>query len=236
MLAPFAIITQPTRQFLSWLGVTIGLVVLEVILQPWLRTSNLVPLGASTIFWGLNFINLCELLYSTLRSIFRRDQALQDLQTEQRKSESLLLNILPAEIARVLKNENRLIADHIEHASILFADVVNFTPMSATMSPVELVSLLNDVFSHFDTLVDKYDLEKIKTIGDCYMVAAGVPRPRHDHALVLTRLALDIRDHVRQHDYGGHHLTFRIGINSGPVVAGVMRNEKNSPTICGGIR
>ncbi len=234
LLAPFAIITQPTRQFLSWLGVTIGLVVLEVILQPWLRTSNLVPLGASTIFWGLNFINLCGFLYWTLRSIFRqRDQALQDLQTEQRKSESLLLNILPAEIARVLKNENRLIADHIEHASILFADVVNFTPMSATMSPIELVSLLNDVFSHFDTLVDKYDLEKIKTIGDCYMVAAGVPRPRPDHALVLTRLALDIRDHVRQHDYGGHHLTFRIGINSGPVVAGVIGSKKFSYDLWG---
>jgi adenylate cyclase len=234
LLAPFSIITQPTRQFQIWFGVTIGLVVLEVVLQPWLRTSNLVPLSVSTIFWGFNFLNFCGFLYWTLRAIFRqRDQALQDLQAEQRKSESLLLNILPAEIAHVLKNENRLIADHIEHASILFADVVNFTPMSTTMSPTELVSLLNEVFSYFDTLVEQYDLEKIKTIGDCYMVAAGVPRPRPDHALVLARLALDICEFVSQHEFHGHKLTFRIGINSGSVVAGVIGRKKFSYDLWG---
>jgi guanylate cyclase len=145
---------------------------------------------------------------------------------EQKKSEALLLNILPKEIVTILKNENRVIADQFESTSILFADVVDFTPMSATMTPTELVELLNEVYSYFDTLVEKYDLEKIKTIGDCYMVASGVPRRRSDHAIVLTRLALDIRDYVSQHEFCGHRLTFRIGLNSGSVVAGVIGRKK----------
>lgn len=145
---------------------------------------------------------------------------------EQEKSESLLLNILPKEIVAILKNENRVIADQFDNASILFADVVNFTPMSASMTPTELVELLNEVYSHFDGLVEKYDLEKIKTIGDCYMVAAGVPRRRPDHALVLTQLALDIHDYVGKHEFHGRQLKFRIGINSGSVVAGVIGRKK----------
>jgi guanylate cyclase len=136
------------------------------------------------------------------------------------------LNILPKEIVAVLKNENRIIADQFDSATILFADVVNFTPMSARMTPTELVELLNDVYSCFDMLVEKYELEKIKTIGDCYMVAAGVPRRRPDHALVLTRLAIDILDYVNQHEFRGHKLSFRIGLNSGSVVAGVIGRKK----------
>jgi guanylate cyclase len=110
--------------------------------------------------------------------------------------------------------------------SILFADVVNFTPMSALMTPVELVELLNEVFSYFDTLVDKYRLEKIKTIGDCYMVAAGVPRSRSDHAHVLTHMALEVQAYFSGREFWGRQLAFRIGINSGPVVAGVIGHRK----------
>jgi guanylate cyclase len=125
-----------------------------------------------------------------------------------------------------LKFERRTIADHFDSASILFADVVNFTPRSSNMTPTELVELLNDVFSKFDAIVDKYALEKIKTIGDCYMVAWGVPRKRADHALALVSMAIDMRDHVAQHEFLGHKLSFRIGINSGPVVAGVIGRKK----------
>ena len=125
-----------------------------------------------------------------------------------------------------MKKESRTIADHYANASVFFADIVNFTPMSAKMAPVELVELLNEVFSYFDTLVDKYDLEKIKTIGDCYMVASGVPNPRPDHAQALTNFALDLRDIVSKHDFHGKQLTFRIGLNSGPVVAGVIGRKK----------
>lgn len=149
-----------------------------------------------------------------------------EIERERGKSENLLLNILPKEIAATLKNERRTIADQHDEASVLFADIVNFTPMSAQMTPIELVELLNEVFSHFDTLVEKYDLEKIKTIGDCYMVAAGVPRPRSDHAQVLARMALEMRDYIAQREFRGRRLTFRIGLNSGPVVAGVIGRKK----------
>ncbi|MGE5072690.1 MAG: adenylate/guanylate cyclase domain-containing protein [Anaerolineae bacterium] len=227
LIAPFSMVTQPTRQFLKWLGITLGLSVLVVALQPWLPSSNNVPHSISAVFWGVNLVNFSIILYWNLRALLRqRDTALEMLKVEQLKSENLLLNILPSEIAQALKNEKRTIADQIEQASVLFADVVNFTPMSASMTATELVELLNEVYSHFDALVEKYDLEKIKTIGDCYMVAAGVPRRRPDHACVITELALDIRDYVSQHEFRGRQLQFRIGINSGSVVAGVIGKKK----------
>ncbi|HET6822241.1 MAG TPA: adenylate/guanylate cyclase domain-containing protein, partial [Anaerolineales bacterium] len=154
------------------------------------------------------------------------EYTLDSLRIEQERSENLLLNILPKDIAELLKKKPDSIAEQYSEASILFADVVNFTPMSSQMKPIELVELLNQVFSQFDDLVEKYDLEKIKTIGDCYMVASGVPRPRQDHAKVITCLALDMQEIVRQSDYFGRKLTFRIGINSGPVVAGVIGRKK----------
>ncbi|HYB36798.1 MAG TPA: adenylate/guanylate cyclase domain-containing protein [Mycobacterium sp.] len=138
----------------------------------------------------------------------------------------LLLNILPKEISEALKTEPRAIAAHYDGASILFADIVEFTPIAATMTPLSLVDLLNEVFQCFDALVDKYDLEKIKTIGDCYMVAAWVPRPRADHAQALVNFALDMQDEIGRRTFGGRRLAFRIGINSGPVVAGVIGHKK----------
>jgi guanylate cyclase len=148
------------------------------------------------------------------------------LHLEQEKSERLLLNILPAEVAAILKNEDRVVADRFDNTSILFADMVNFTPMSAHMKPEELVGLLNEVFCYFDTLTVKYGLEKINTVGDCYMVAAGVPRPRSDHAHALADMALEMRDTIRCTKFAGRQLIFRIGINSGPVVAGVIGRKK----------
>jgi guanylate cyclase len=144
----------------------------------------------------------------------------------QRESDDLLDNILPEEIAERLKLDDSMIADSIESASVLFADVVDFTPLSATMTPDELVGLLNDVFAKFDGLVDELGMEKIKTIGDEYMAAAGVPRPRADHAHAAAELALRIRDHVAGHDFGGNRIRLRIGINSGAVVAGIIGVRK----------
>ena len=144
----------------------------------------------------------------------------------QQRAEMLLLNILPKEISAALQAEQRTIADEYPEASILFADVVGFTPIAATMTPMELVDLLNQVFLCFDGLVEKYDLEKIKTIGDCYMVASGVPRRRSDHASALVNLALDMQATVAGTGFGGRQLAFRIGINSGPVVAGIIGRKK----------
>jgi guanylate cyclase len=140
----------------------------------------------------------------------------------QAESDDLLHNILPDEIAARLKTERSMIADDFPQASVLFADVVGFTPMSAGMSPPQLVGLLNAVFTKFDEFVEDLGLEKIKTVGDEYMVASGVPVPRDDHAAALAELALRILDHVAANKFGGHRIQMRIGIHSGPVVAGII--------------
>lgn len=151
----------------------------------------------------------------------------------QKQSDDLLRNVLPDEIAERLKASGDMIADHFDGASILFADVVGFTPMSAGMTPAEIVGLLNEVFSVFDDLVEQRGLEKIKTVGDEYMVAAGVPQPRSDHAHALADLALAMRDYVASHRVMGRMLAFRIGINSGPVVAGIIGRKKFSYDLWG---
>jgi len=167
---------------------------------------------------------------TTTRQSFAQERLIAEQQEiirlEKAKADNLLLNILPESIAALLKDEPKTIAQHHEHVSILFADIVNFTPLSAQMPPAETVDLLNNIFSYFDTLAEKYALEKIKTIGDCYMIAAGVPRPRTDHAQALANMALEIQDYASQHKFSGRQLAFRIGINSGPVVAGVIGHRK----------
>ena len=144
----------------------------------------------------------------------------------QKESDDLLLAILPDEIAARLKSDRAMIADDHEAASVLFADVVGFTPMSAAMSPPELVSLLNTVFTTFDRFVEELGLEKIKTVGDAYMVASGVPHGRRDHAHAIAELALRMRDHTEGNQFDGHRISLRIGINSGRVVAGVVGTHK----------
>ena len=210
---------RPSRAIL-WFAAYIALVVLSGFLQPYAEVSTNLSPGVVNFLFVLNLIAVGSLIFLMIFYFVGQKNLFQE------KSETLLLNILPKEISAILKNEPRTIADHFDGASILFADVVDFTPLSATMTPVELVELLNEVFSVFDLLVEKYELEKIKTIGDCYMVASGVPRPRADHAAVLIRLALDMREYVSQNEFFGHKLAFRMGINSGPVVAGVIGTKK----------
>jgi guanylate cyclase len=151
----------------------------------------------------------------------------------QKRSDDLLHNILPDDVAKRLKSEQTMIADDFRSASVLFADVVGFTPMSASMSPSELVGLLNTVFTALDELVEKHGLEKIKTVGDEYMVASGVPRLRSDHAHAAAELALEIQARMAAAEFDGHRLSLRIGINSGPVVAGIIGTHKFSYDIWG---
>jgi adenylate cyclase len=148
--------------------------------------------------------------------------------TAQARVEALLLNVLPAEVAQRLQSDPHSIADHFDEASILFADVVGFTPLSGRLDAREVVGLLDRLFTSFDELVDRYDVEKIKTIGDCYMVAAGVPRKRPDHAHALAGLALEMRECAKSclPDGADHDLRLRIGISSGPVVAGVIGRRR----------
>jgi adenylate cyclase len=144
----------------------------------------------------------------------------------QRQSDDLLHSILPDEIAARLKANTSMIAESFESASVLFADVVDFTPMSAGMSAADLVALLNRIFTTFDAFVEELGLEKIMTIGDEYMVASGVPVPRRDHAEAVADLALRLRDHFASKELEGRSIRLRIGINSGPVVAGIIGTHK----------
>lgn len=149
------------------------------------------------------------------------------LSRERESAEQLLLNILPAPIVKRLKKDQSAIAEGFKDATVLFADLVGFTPMSAKMSPKKLVGLLNEVFSRFDALTEKHHLEKIKTIGDAYMVAGGLPTPRADHAEAVARLALEMRQVVQSVvTPTGDPLGIRIGIHSGPVAAGVIGTMK----------
>lgn len=223
-----ALIFDEPRHAPRWFLAFLGLVVLSGLLQPYVRlTNNLSPLLV-VIFFVLNIGAVTAIAFTLLYTfVQQKNDFLGLLRVEQAKSENLLLNILPKEIAAILKNEDRTIAEHFDGASILFADMVGFTPLTAQMAPGEMVDLLNEVFSYFDSLVDKYGLEKIRTIGDSYMVAAGVPRPRPDHAQALAKMALDIQAYMHTHpSCVSRNLDFRIGINSGPVVAGVIGRKK----------
>ena len=150
-----------------------------------------------------------------------------ELRQEKERSEELLLNVLPASIVDRLKESNESPAEHFEEATILFADIVGFTSISARMEPLELVAGLNQIFSAFDQLTEKYDLEKIKTIGDAYMVVGGLPVSRPDHAEAIANMALDMQAYME--DMGnvlGESLQIRIGINTGSVIAGVIGIKK----------
>jgi adenylate cyclase len=155
------------------------------------------------------------------------DQNQSLLRAVRQQSEALLLNILPAPIAERLKTSPDVIADSFEAVSVLFADIVGFTSLSAKIAPEELVRILDGIFTEFDRLADERGLEKIKTIGDAYMVAAGLPMPCADHASRSAHMALDmIAALERFNERTGTDLHVRIGIHSGPVVAGVIGRRK----------
>ena len=155
------------------------------------------------------------------------NQAEEALEAEYEKSEALLHNIMPVEVADRLKENPEVIADHHRAVTILFADIVGFTEMSANSSPADLVGMLNEVFSRFDALVEAEGLEKIKTIGDAYMVVAGLPQAREDHAPAMARLALAMQAETEAYSRDADRpLQIRIGINSGEVVAGVIGRKK----------
>jgi class 3 adenylate cyclase len=153
---------------------------------------------------------------------------------EQERSERLLLNVLPASIAARLKQTEGVIADRFPEVTVLFADIVDFTQRSERIAPEQLVQALNDLFSVFDQLAQQRGLEKIKTVGDAYMVAGGLPDPRPDHAQAVAEMALAIRDEVASRiDPSGQPLAVRIGIDTGPVVAGVIGTSKFSYDLWG---
>jgi len=162
------------------------------------------------------------------------DRAHRLLLAEQERSEGLLLNILPAPIAARLKQGKQVIADDFPEVTVLFADLVDFTRRSRDTTPERVVEVLDDLFSALDALAERHGLEKIKTVGDAYMVVGGLPEPRPDHARRVADMALAVREEVPRHlDPAGQPLAVRIGIDTGPVVAGVIGRRKFSYDLWG---
>ncbi len=182
-----------------------------------------------------SFNGMAERLKTLVEALCFTNEDLEDrveirtakLSQEKERSEQLLLNILPAEIADRLMRTNESPAEHFEEATILFADIVGFTSLSARMDPLQLVAGLNQIFSAFDHLTEKYELEKIKTIGDAYMVVGGLPVSRADHAEAIANMALDMQDYMQDmENIFGEALQIRVGINTGSVIAGVIGIKK----------
>jgi len=229
ILAPMgALVFIGVRAGIRWYIAFLAVFLASGVAGEILGTSTPLPTWFVSIMLALN-ITVGGTMVFTLLALFakQRQDALTDLRVAQDQAETLLLNVLPRAIAERLKAEPQTIADQFSSASILFADVVDFTPRSEHLTPAEVVGILDHLFSHFDMLAERYAVEKIKTIGDCYMVAAGVPSPRADHARALALMALDMVDAMRSRDGVGHlGLEVRVGINSGPVVAGVIGRKR----------
>jgi adenylate cyclase len=198
------------------------------------KKSN-VPVRTTIVFFALNFIAISTIIYLLLRrSIAERRKTLDSLelahkqiQIEQERSEKLLLNILPGSIADRLKTSDKTIADGFADVTVMFADIVNFTQVAANMSPSQVFAMLNRIFSAFDELAEQYGLEKIKTIGDAYMVAGGLDDNVTNYSAAIADMALAMRDLLRR-DFAinSSHLEVRIGIGTGPIVAGVLGKKK----------
>lgn len=222
-----ALIALDRRAAAVWFGIYSVAVIITAIGGSWLDTGERPGPSSLATESTVNVVGASLLIFLVMAYFVKQRELFQ------RQSDDLLNNILPKSVAARLKVDSSRIADRYEMATVLFADVVGFTPMSAHMSADELVTLLDEIFSSLDALVDEMGLEKIKTVGDEYMVAAGVPVTRADHAHAMAEFALATRRIVAHRDFGGHHIDLRIGMHSGPVVAGIIGRAKFSYDLWG---
>jgi class 3 adenylate cyclase len=177
--------------------------------------------------WSDSEVELLQAVTDQLAIAISQAELYEQARNAQEQSDRLLLNILPEAIAERLKQSQQTIADSFEDVTVLFADIVGFTQLSTRISPDELVKRLNEIFSTFDRLAQRHGLEKIKTIGDAYMVVGGLPTPRPDHAEAIAEMALDMQQEIQRFKRDdSESLHIRIGINTGPVVAGVIGLRK----------
>lgn len=236
LLSPLgALLFGEPHQALRWLAAYLSLAVISGYFEFHPIVQSSLSSATVTIFFVLNIGTVSAIaIFLLVYFVNQKNLLFELLRQEQVKSESLLLNILPRDIAARLKQGEKTIADEYESVSIMVVDLVDFTPLSAACEPKVMVEFLSGLFSKFDQLVEKYGVEKIETVGDSYMVAAGLPIPQPDHAKVVTQMALEIRDYFRQGVYlEGHALSCRIGINSGPITAGVIERKKISFNVWG---
>lgn len=225
-----ALALQGLRRSVVWLVAYVAEVVILALLDPRLSVDPAVlPVGVVTAFFVLNVIGLTISVYVMLGYfVEQRERAHRALEVERERSERLLLNVLPEPIAARLKVETGVIAESYDAVSVLFADLVGFTGRSSVMAAEELVTLLDQVFSAFDRIAKAEGVEKIKTIGDAYMVAGGLPERRPDHLEAIVRSGLAMREGIAAiaERSGQSWLAVRIGIDTGPAVAGVIGRSK----------
>jgi len=242
LLAPIgAILCFGVRESIAWFFAYVFLVALTGFFDYYLAdavpvsAATRIPIRTSVFFFALNFVAISSMVYLLLRFSIQEKQKIESklaeahrlLQVEQDRSERLLLNILPGPIAERLKNSNQTIADGFADVTVMFADIVNFTQVASGMTPSQVFAMLNRIFSVWDELAEKYGIEKIKTIGDAYMVAGGLNDAREDYSAAIADLALEMRDLLhRDFNVNDRHLDVRIGIGTGPVVAGVVGKKK----------
>lgn len=222
-----ALVLVSDRAAVGWFVAYLG-VVFAAAVRDLLAAGGDPGLNRGVLLFAENAAVLSSIVFISMRFFIQeREKTHQALVLEQEKSERLLLNILPKPIADRLKDSGETIADGFAEATVLFADIVGFTPLSATLSPAALVAVLNELFSGFDRIAATCGVEKIKTIGDAYMVCAGLPEPAADHAERIAEMALGMREVVERFNRDrGLSLRIRIGVNSGPVVAGVIGLKK----------
>jgi guanylate cyclase len=219
-----------------WFTGFVGLSVVSGLLDStFAATPPQIPQGLITGMFVLNFFGVVYVTYVSLGYFIReRERTHAALELEQEKSEGLLLNILPSEVATRLKAGEEVIADRVEGVTILFADLVGSTELSERLTANQLVQVLNDIFTPFDDLADRLGLEKIKTLGDAYMVVGGLPVARVDHVEAIADMALAMRKELVGHAVPGFgQLRMRYGIHTGPVVAGVIGKRKFSYDLWG---
>ena len=230
-------VSQSVGWFIAWVVLTAvsGVVDLYLVDYSLVAQKASVPVRTTLVFFTLNFISVSTIIYMLLRlSIAEKrkaqkslEQAHRQILVEQERSEKLLLNILPAPIADRLKSSDKTIADGFADVTVMFADIVNFTQVATNMSPSQVFAMLNRIFSAFDELAEQHGLEKIKTIGDAYMVAGCLNEEVDEYSAAIADMAIAMRDLLRRDfSVNASHLDVRIGIGTGPIVAGVLGKKK----------
>lgn len=238
LLAPIgALVVKGWRDSVPWFIAYMMMTVVSGFFDYYLGSGNENGVAMKTIgfFFALNFAAMSSIIYFLVRYFvvamdkikIQLDQQHQLLAEEQKKSERVLLNVLPSSIAQRLKNHQGLIADGHADVTVMFADLVNFTQLTESLSPEQMVGLLNTIFSGFDQLCEKYGVEKIKTIGDAYMAVGGLNRDNADYTSHIADLALEMRQLVVNHpELSRYGLGIHTGIATGPVVAGVIGTKR----------
>ncbi len=234
LLAPVgAMVVYGARESIPWFVAYVVLTVVSGVFDYFLASGEMsgVPMRTVAVFFVLNFTILSSIMYLLLRYFVMQKDGFRDelerqhvlVQHEQQKSEQLLTTILPSHIAQRLKRDQATIADGFADVTVMFADIVNFTVLAEELTPKEVVSFLDGVFTRFDELAERHGVDKIKTIGDAYMVAGGLSGDGTQYVDAVAEMALEMMGLTRTDEaMQRYNVTFHIGIATGPVIAGVI--------------